>query len=71
MYRRRTTVLSLLVVPCMYTYSDDLQAVIVRMWRWRPFRRGGELAEAPSQAHPEGHRQRRGQPRLEQVGSRS
>ena len=33
-----STLLSLLVVPCMYTYFDDLQAFIGRVWRWRPFR---------------------------------
>ncbi|MDP8922381.1 MAG: efflux RND transporter permease subunit [Chloroflexota bacterium] len=63
-----STVLSLLVVPCMYTYFDDLQALIVRVWRWRPFRRRRvEPAEAPAQPHG----QRQGRPRLEQAGSRS
>jgi HAE1 family hydrophobic/amphiphilic exporter-1 len=33
-----STVLSLLVVPCMYTYFDDLQSLIKRIWAWRPFR---------------------------------
>ena len=31
-----STLLSLLVVPCMYTYFDDLQSLIGRIWRWRP-----------------------------------
>jgi HAE1 family hydrophobic/amphiphilic exporter-1 len=59
-----STLLSLLVVPCMYTYFDDLQRAIVRVWRWRPFRRRRTVA-AP--------RQRRvaPRPRLEEVGSRT
>jgi HAE1 family hydrophobic/amphiphilic exporter-1 len=58
-----STVLSLLVVPCMYTYFDDLQALIVRIWRWRPFRaRSPKLAE---------RRQPIVRPRLEEAGSRS
>jgi HAE1 family hydrophobic/amphiphilic exporter-1 len=34
-----STVLSLLIVPCMYSYFDDLQTVIGRIVRWRPGRR--------------------------------
>jgi HAE1 family hydrophobic/amphiphilic exporter-1 len=34
-----STFLSLLVVPCMYTYFDDLQTLFVRLFHWRPFRR--------------------------------
>jgi hydrophobic/amphiphilic exporter-1 (mainly G- bacteria), HAE1 family len=34
-----STFLSLLVVPCMYTYFDDFQTLIVRLFQWRPFRR--------------------------------
>jgi HAE1 family hydrophobic/amphiphilic exporter-1 len=34
-----STFLSLLVVPCMYTYFDDFQRLIARLIRWRPFRR--------------------------------
>lgn len=33
-----STVLSLFVVPCMYTYFDDLEGLIRRVWRWRPSR---------------------------------
>jgi hydrophobic/amphiphilic exporter-1 (mainly G- bacteria), HAE1 family len=33
-----STVLSLFLVPCMYTYFDDLELLIRRLWRWRPFR---------------------------------
>jgi HAE1 family hydrophobic/amphiphilic exporter-1 len=47
-----STLLSLLVVPCMYTYFDDLQAVVKRLWGWRPsrlLRRRG--AEAPGSTH--------------------
>jgi HAE1 family hydrophobic/amphiphilic exporter-1 len=31
-----STLLSLLVVPCMYTYFDDLQTLIGRVWRTLP-----------------------------------
>src|SRR6266852_2736280 len=31
-------VLTLFVVPCMYTYFDDLQGLLVRLWHWRPAR---------------------------------
>jgi HAE1 family hydrophobic/amphiphilic exporter-1 len=34
-----STLLSLLVVPCMYTYFDDLQNLLGRLARWRPGRR--------------------------------
>jgi HAE1 family hydrophobic/amphiphilic exporter-1 len=33
-----STLLSLVVVPCMYTYFDDLQALLLRLARWRPAR---------------------------------
>jgi HAE1 family hydrophobic/amphiphilic exporter-1 len=60
-----STLLSLLVVPCMYTYFDDLQRLIVRAWRWRPFRRKAVPAVAlhrpPVTARPV----------LEEAGSRS
>ncbi len=64
-----STVLSLLVVPCMYTYFDDFQGLIVRIWNWRPFRSRKKSAPAP--AH-EGERTRPATPRpvLEEVGSR-
>ncbi|MCS7001486.1 MAG: efflux RND transporter permease subunit, partial [Dehalococcoidia bacterium] len=37
-----STVLSLIVVPTMYTYFDDLQNLIVKAWRWRPGRRSAK-----------------------------
>jgi HAE1 family hydrophobic/amphiphilic exporter-1 len=42
-----STLLSLLVVPCIYTYFDDLQGLIGRIWHWRPGRRTPEPAPAP------------------------
>jgi HAE1 family hydrophobic/amphiphilic exporter-1 len=33
-----STVLSLLVVPCMYTYFDDFQVRLMNLRHWRPFR---------------------------------
>ncbi|MGE3270020.1 MAG: efflux RND transporter permease subunit [Chloroflexota bacterium] len=45
-----STFLSLLVVPCMYTYFDDLQTLILRIWHWRPFSRK-KTAPAP-RPHP-------------------
>ncbi|HLI27267.1 MAG TPA: efflux RND transporter permease subunit [Chloroflexota bacterium] len=51
-----STLLSLLVVPCMYTYFDDLQSLIGRAWRALPLlprwlveliRRGGRRPVAP------------------------
>ncbi|HZR99250.1 MAG TPA: efflux RND transporter permease subunit [Chloroflexota bacterium] len=59
-----STVLSLYVVPSMYTYFDDLQMLILRVWHWRPFRgRGRRPAEPPPREAP---------PReLEEVGSRA
>jgi len=58
-----STLLSLLVVPCMYTYFDDLQSLVARIWRWRPF---------TSRKRSERERRRPiGRPRLEEVGSRS
>jgi len=59
-----STVLSLYVVPCMYTYFDDLQNLLLRLWRWRPFRRRGQQPEPPPLDAPP--------PReLEEVGSRA
>jgi hydrophobic/amphiphilic exporter-1 (mainly G- bacteria), HAE1 family len=46
-----STVLSLLVVPCMYTYFDDLQRLVVRLWGWRPFRRKGSPSPAAAAPH--------------------
>lgn len=34
-----STALSLIVVPSIYTYFDDTQNIIGRIFRWRPFRR--------------------------------
>jgi hydrophobic/amphiphilic exporter-1 (mainly G- bacteria), HAE1 family len=34
-----STFLSLLVVPCMYTFFDDFQTLLMRLARWRPFSR--------------------------------
>jgi HAE1 family hydrophobic/amphiphilic exporter-1 len=31
-----STLLSLVIVPCMYTYFDDLQSMLLRIVRWRP-----------------------------------
>ena len=33
-----STLLNLVVVPCMYTYFDDHQQGIQRLWHWRPKR---------------------------------
>ncbi|HEY7068102.1 MAG TPA: efflux RND transporter permease subunit [Chloroflexota bacterium] len=60
-----STVLSLYVVPCMYTYFDDLQGLILRLWRWRPFRRGGAEPEPPALDAPPPPRE------LEEAGSRA
>ena len=63
-----STVLTLFVVPCMYTYFDDLQGLLVRLWHWRPsrlLRRAPPAipaAEAPAEAPAA--------PVLEEVGSR-
>jgi len=45
-------------VPCMYTYFDDFQLLIKRVWAWRPFRAAsrGVTTRAP------------GKPRLEERG---
>jgi HAE1 family hydrophobic/amphiphilic exporter-1 len=45
-----STLLSLFVVPCMYTYFDDLQGLIGRVWRWRPFRPRQRPAPTPARA---------------------
>ena len=42
-----STLLSLLVVPCMYTYFDDLQRLILRLWHWRPFRSREKVVAGP------------------------
>jgi hydrophobic/amphiphilic exporter-1 (mainly G- bacteria), HAE1 family len=67
-----STILSLLVVPCMYTYFDDLQNLIKRVWSWRPAlpRRRAQAAPAPPPAPaPDKAAERRR--RLEEVGSRT
>lgn len=48
-----STLLSLIVVPTMYTYFDDLQNLIGRVWTWRPARRRAAiptLAPEPAKA---------------------
>jgi HAE1 family hydrophobic/amphiphilic exporter-1 len=47
-----STVLSLLVVPSMYTYFDDFQTLIKRIWAWRPFRRGQPTPTAQPAPRP-------------------
>lgn len=37
-----STLLSLIVVPTMYTFFDDFQTLLVRFFQWRPFRRRGK-----------------------------
>ena len=69
-----STVLSLLVVPCMYTYFDDLQRGILAVWHWRPFRSGTKVesvATPPAAPHPGARPTVTPRPRLEEVGSRS
>jgi hydrophobic/amphiphilic exporter-1 (mainly G- bacteria), HAE1 family len=71
-----STLLSLLVVPCMYTYFDDLQRGVIWLWHWRPFRSRKKVAtttpppvpHAPATPAPHNAAPR---PRLEEVGSRS
>jgi HAE1 family hydrophobic/amphiphilic exporter-1 len=41
-----STLLSLIVVPAMYTYFDDLQTLIKRLFGWRPLRRRAAVAPA-------------------------
>jgi HAE1 family hydrophobic/amphiphilic exporter-1 len=70
-----STLLSLLVVPCMYTYFDDLQRLILRAWHWRPFRTRKKVAPPPAPApHAPAHPAQPAvgpRPRLEEVGSRT
>jgi HAE1 family hydrophobic/amphiphilic exporter-1 len=47
-----STLLSLLVVPTMYTYFDDLQTLIKRLWSWRPLRRRAAIAPTERPAAP-------------------
>jgi HAE1 family hydrophobic/amphiphilic exporter-1 len=70
-----STLLSLLVVPCMYTYFDDLQSLIIAIWHWRPFRSRKKVAApppmhgpaVPAPSHPPVVASR---PQLEGVGGR-
>jgi HAE1 family hydrophobic/amphiphilic exporter-1 len=62
-----STVLSLLVVPCMYTYFDDFQNLIIKVWNWKPFSSRKKSAPEPE---PERSRQGNTRPVLEEVGSR-
>ena len=39
-----STLLSLIVVPTMYSYFDDLQTGIKRLFSWRPLRRRAPAA---------------------------
>jgi HAE1 family hydrophobic/amphiphilic exporter-1 len=68
-----STLLSLLVVPCMYTYFDDLQGLVVRIWHWRPFRSRPKVAapHPPVAPHPHAQPAVQPRPRLEEVGSRT
>jgi hypothetical protein len=66
-----STFLSLLVVPCMYTYFDDFQTLIVRAWGWRPFSKGQPSeSHKPAVEHAAGPA-RKPRPVFEEVGSRS
>ena len=47
-----STLLSLLVVPTMYTFFDDLQNLVKRLWTWRPLRRRAAVAPAERPATP-------------------
>lgn len=51
-----STFLSLFVVPSSYTYFDDLQGLIVRVFRWRPrfARRSSQRAAALPRPVPQG-----------------
>ena len=42
-----STLLSLVVVPCMYTYFDDLQVLLGRLVAWRPGPRPPAEADTP------------------------
>jgi hydrophobic/amphiphilic exporter-1 (mainly G- bacteria), HAE1 family len=68
-----STFLSLLVVPCMYTYFDDLQQVILGIWHWRPFRSRKKAVAPPPAVEPHAPPQPAvtPRPRLEEVGSRT
>jgi hydrophobic/amphiphilic exporter-1 (mainly G- bacteria), HAE1 family len=38
--------MTLIIIPCMYSYFDDLQHLIGRVFKWRPGRQQGEPPEA-------------------------
>jgi HAE1 family hydrophobic/amphiphilic exporter-1 len=42
-----STLLSLIVVPTMYTFFDDLQSGLKRLFSWRPLRRRAPVAPTP------------------------
>jgi HAE1 family hydrophobic/amphiphilic exporter-1 len=65
-----STVLSLLVVPCMYSYFDDLESLIKRVWSWRPVR-ARRRAAAAAPAHPSSEEEAPAHPLLEEVGGRT
>lgn len=54
-----STFLSLFVVPTMYTYFDDLQGLVLRVFRWRP----GRVRSPDRRARPD----RAAEPRLRPV----
>ena len=68
-----STLLSLLVVPCMYTYFDDFQSLVLRIWHWRPFRSRSQVAapQTPAAPHLPAQPAVNPRPRLEEAGSRS
>jgi HAE1 family hydrophobic/amphiphilic exporter-1 len=49
-----STLLSLVVVPCMYTYFDDFQSLVGRVVRWRPFRRQAPKLSLAKEGAPRG-----------------
>jgi hypothetical protein len=52
----------------MYTYFDDRENLIKRLWRWRPFRGRGQ-PPTPAPAEPPPLREPVPHPVLEEVGS--
>lgn len=47
-----STLLSLIVVPTVYTYFDDLQNGVKRLWSWRPLRRRAAVAATAAPERP-------------------
>ena len=66
-----STVLSLFVVPCMYTYFDDLEGLIKRLWHWRPLRARRRAAVPADTLAAEAVAEAPARPRLEEVGGRT